>query len=152
MDSFLWSKFWQSFIPLFLLSGSMLLIGNLILGVHGALIQVSIFCMFVTTFALTALSLGMGAYFANFSGHNPMKIANTPGGILCIFISLVYMVLLTTIFSWPTYLHYKSTLFQVVFPLTEWVTTIILFIGLGIAASLIPMKMGLNALNGDLKV
>jgi ABC-2 type transport system permease protein len=151
MESVLWSKFWQSFIPLFLLSASMVAIGNVVLGVHIALFQVSLLCVLVVTLSLTSLSLGMGAIFADFTQQNPMKIANTPGGILCIFISLIFMVLMTTIFAWPTYLHYKSTLFQVVFPLTEWVTVVILFIALGIVVTVVPLKMGLRALNGDLK-
>lgn len=151
MDSFLWSKFWQSFVPLFALVGSMVVIGNLVLDVHSALIQVSLFCIFIVSLSLTALSLGLGAIFADFSQRNPMKIANTPGGILCIFISLVFMVLLTTIFGWPTYLHYKSTSFQAVYPLAEWITAVILFIALGLIAMLIPLKLGLKALNGDLR-
>ncbi len=152
MESFLWSKFWQSFLPLFALTGSMLTIGNLVLGVHPGLMQVSLFCIFIATFTLTSLALGLGAVFADFSSRNPIKIANTPGGVLCIFISLVLMVLLTTIFGWPTYLTYKATTFAVVFPLSQWVTAVIIFLGFGATASLITMKMGLKALNGDLKM
>ena len=121
------------------------------MGVHPALLQVSLLCIFIVAMSLTALSLGLGALYADFSQRNPMKIANTPGGVLCIFISLIFMVLLTTIFAWPTYLHYKTTNFQTIFPLSEWVTTIILFIALGIVATLLPLKMGLKALNSDLK-
>ncbi len=152
MESFLWSKFWQAFIPLFALSGSMLVIGNMVLGVHAALLQASLLCIFIITIALTAISLGMGALHADFSQSNPMKIANSPGGMLCIFISLVFMIMMTTIFAWPTYLHYKSMTFQAVFPLSEWTTSVIIFIALGVVATLIPLKMGLNALNGDLKM
>ncbi len=152
MESFLWSKFWQYFVPLFLMTGSMLTIGNYALRVHSALFQVSLICILVVTLSLTALALGLGAFFANFSQRNPMKIANTPGGILCIFISLTFMVLLTTIFGWPTYLHYKTTTFQAIFPLTEWITTVILFMALGLVAMAIPLKIGLKALNRDLKI
>ena len=151
MESFLWSKFWQSFIPLFFLVGTMVVVGDLIVGVHSALFQVSLLCIFIVAMSLTALSLGLGALYADFSQRNPMKIANTPGGVLCIFISLIFMVLLTTIFAWPTYLYYKATNFQMVFPLSEWVTTVILFIALGIVATLLPLKLGLKALNSDLK-
>jgi ABC-2 type transport system permease protein len=152
MDSFLWSKFWQAFIPLFFLTGTMVAAGNLVLDVHMGLFQVSLLCIFIVTFSLTALALGLGAHFADFSQRNPMKIANTPGGILCIFISLVFMVLMTTIFGWPTYLHYKSTGFLAIFPLSEWITAVILFIAFGVLATLIPLKIGLKALNADLKI
>lgn len=152
MDAFLWSKFWQAFVPLFFLAGTMVAVGNLVLGVDWGLFEVSMLAIFVISFAITALALGLGAVFADFSQRNPMKIANTPGGILCIFISLVFMVLLTTIFAWPTYLHYKFTTFAVVFPLTEWITATILIIALGILATLIPLKLGLKALNGDVKI
>jgi len=151
MEVFLWSKFWQSFIPLFILTGSMLSIGNWVLHVDPALFQASLICVFVATFALTAMALGLGALFADFTAQNPMKIANTPGGILCIFLSLVFMVLMTTIFGWPTYLTYKATRFQALFPLSEWTTAVILFIAFGIMGSLIPMMIGLKALNRDLK-
>lgn len=150
MESLLWSKFWQAFIPLFFLSGSIVFIGDLVIGVDSGLIQVSLLSIFILTFALTAFSLGLGAAYADFSQRNPMKIANTPGGILCIFISLVFVILLTTIFGWPTYLHYKFTTFSGIFPLSEWITAIILYISLGIIATLIPMKLGLKALNSDL--
>ncbi|MBU1652376.1 hypothetical protein KKA00_09155 [bacterium] len=152
MEVFLWSKFWQSFIPLFILTGSMLTIGNWVLHIHPALFQASLICVFFATFSLTALALGLGALFADFTASNPMRIANTPGGILCIFISLVFMVLMTTIFGWPTYLTYKASTFTALFPLSEWTTAVILFIAFSILGTLIPLMIGLKALNRDLKV
>ncbi len=151
MEGLIWVKFWQAFVPLFFLVGSMVAVGNFALHVHSGLWQVSLFAIFVAAFSMTALALGLGAAFADFSQRNPMKIANTPGGILCIFISLVFMVLITTVFAWPTYLHYKFTRFLVIFPLTEWVTATILITALGIVLTIIPLKLGLKALNADLK-
>ena len=152
MDSLLWSKFWQSFLLLFFLAGSMVVVGGLALQVHSALIQLSLLAVLVVCFSMTALSLGLGALYADFSQRNPMKIANTPGGVLCIFLSLVFVVLITTIYAWPTYLHYKFTRFAVVFPLTEWISAIIMIIAMGLLLTIIPMKIGLKALNRDLKV
>ncbi|TKJ38423.1 hypothetical protein CEE37_12965 [candidate division LCP-89 bacterium B3_LCP] len=152
MESFLWSKFWQAFLPLIFLSSSMVIIGNLVLGVDTGLQQVSLLSIIIITISLTSVSLGLGAIFADFSQRNPMKIANTPGGILCIFISLTFVVLLTTVFAWPAYLHYKFTTFQGIFPLNEWITAIIIYIALGVVATLLPLKLGLKALNSDLKV
>ncbi|MCX6639681.1 MAG: hypothetical protein NTW14_04255 [bacterium] len=151
MDSFLWSKFWQAFIPLLIMVGSMIVVGDIALKVDRGLFQVSLLCAIVATFSLTAISLGMGAVYANFSQRNPMKIANTPGGILCIFLSLVLTVLMTSIFGWPTYLHYKYTTFAIIFPMDAWVTAVIIFLAIGILATLWPLKMALNALNRDLK-
>lgn len=152
MESFLWSKFWQAFIPLLFLSATMITFGNVVLNVDAGLFQVSLLSIFIVTLSLTSISLGMGALFADFGQRNPMKIANTPGGILCIFISLVFVVLLTTIFAWPTYLYYKFATFQGIFPLTEWTTSVVIYIALGIVATLLPLKFGLKALNADLKI
>ncbi|RJP77091.1 MAG: hypothetical protein C4524_08765 [Candidatus Zixiibacteriota bacterium] len=151
MDTLIWAKFWQAFLPLFFLAGTVVAVGDIILGVHSGLTQVSLLVIFVVTFSLTALALGLGAVFADYSQANPMKIANTPGGILCIFISLVFSVLVTTIVAWPAYQHYKFTQFQAIFPLTEWVTAVIMIIALGLLLTVIPLKLGLAALNSDLK-
>jgi ABC-2 type transport system permease protein len=152
MESFLWSKFWQAFLTLAFLAVTMVSFGNMVLDVDAGLFQVSLLSIVIVTLSLTSISLGMGAVFANFTQRNPMKIANTPGGILCIFISLVFVVLLTTIFAWPTYLYYKFATFQGIFPLNEWTTSIIIYIALGVVATLLPLKFGLKALNADLKI
>jgi ABC-2 type transport system permease protein len=152
MESVLWSKFWGAFSPLFFLSGSMVLIGNISLGIPLGMTEASLLAIFVVSFSMTALALGLGAVFADFSQRNPMKIANTPGGILCILISLVFMVLITTIFAWPTYLYYKFTGYHTVYPLNAWTTSTIIIIALGIVMTIFPLKLGLKALNADLKV
>jgi ABC-2 type transport system permease protein len=151
MESVLWSKFWGAFLPMFFFSGSMVLFGDLCLGVHPGLIEASILAIFVVSFSMTALALGLGAVFADYSESNPMKIANTPGGILCILLSLAFMVLVTTIFAWPTYLYYKFSDYHTMYPLKEWTTATIIILALGIVMTVFPLKLGLHALNADLK-
>jgi ABC-2 type transport system permease protein len=151
MESVLWSKFWSAFFPLFFFSGSMVFVGGLAAGIPLGLIEASVLVIFVVSLSMTALALGLGAVFADFSQRNPMKIANTPGGILCILLSLAFMVLITTIFAWPTYLYYKFTGYHHVFPLTEWITATIIILAMGIVMTILPLKLGLRALNADLK-
>jgi len=152
VESLIWVKFWQAFVLIFCLAGSMVGLGDWILHVHPGLFQVSLLAIFFVCFFMTGFALGMGAIYADFSQRNPARIANSPGAILCVFLTLLFAVLVTTIFAWPTYLHYKFTTFVVVFPLSEWITTTTLIIALGIALTLIPLRMGLRALNADLKV
>jgi ABC-2 type transport system permease protein len=150
MDSFLWAKFWEAFLPVFLLTGSMVIVGNVVLQIHLGIFLASLISIFLATFMLTALALGSGAAFARFRNGHPAQIANSVGGAFSLFLGLTTATLICVIFAWPTYLYYKFTTFAVIFPLTEWITTTILMVALGITLSLFPMRIGLKALHRDL--
>ncbi|MFH1861236.1 MAG: hypothetical protein ABH878_00350, partial [bacterium] len=151
MESFLWSKFWQVFLPIYFIAASTVILVNLTLVVDVGLFLVSLICLLVVVLVTTAMALGLGAIFADYRQTNPMKIANSLGGIFCIFICLACVVFFLAIFGWPVYLHYKSTCYTAVFPLSEWITATILFLASGIVLTFLPLKLSLLALNSDLR-
>jgi ABC-2 type transport system permease protein len=152
LENLLWVKLWAALSPVFFLTGSMVVVGDMVLQVPTGLFLASVLAIFLASLTLTSMALSLGAAFSRFGDRHPAQISNTPGGAYCLFLCLTTATLICVIFAWPIYLHYKFTGFYVVFPLTEWITATILIIALGILLTIFPMKIGLRALHRDLIV
>jgi len=152
MENLLWTKLWGAFFPVLFMTGSMIIVGNAVLRVPPGLFMASIIAIFLSSLTMTAMSLSLGAAFSRFGDRHPAQIANTPGGAYCLFLCLTTATLICVIFAWPVYLYYKFTGFYVIFPLTEWISSTILIIALGILLTIFPMKIGQRALYRDLIV
>jgi len=152
LENLLWVKLWEALIPVFFLTGTIVVVGNIVLRAPLGLFLASVLAIFLASLTLTSMALSLGAAFSRFGDRHPAQIANTPGGAYCLFLCLSTATLICVIFAWPVYLHYKFTGFYVIFPLTEWISSTILIIALGILLTLFPMKIGLRALHRDLIV
>ena len=106
------------------------------------------FGIFLMSISLTSLATGLGSIFPSFAEPNPGKIASSGGGMICALISLIYVALSTLALAFPTY-HYMSFLIgqRATFPVAEVVVGATILLLINIAATVIPLKLGLRAMD-----
>jgi ABC-2 type transport system permease protein len=143
-DTFVWEKYWVSWFASFLITESLMIFSCFILRVSAFLTLVSLGTIFLMSFALTSLAVGLGALTPNFREDNPARIANGLGGTLDVILSLIYLGLVIALEAIPVYLHETGALrllrgFYAFVPVY-----IVLLGGLNILAIVLPMHFGLR--------
>src|SRR5690606_21117032 len=123
---------------------SLLCLSNWVLKVEWYLQMLSVGVAIIMAFALSSLSVGLGAYFPNFREDNPARIANGVGGTLNAILSMLYIGITVGMLSWPMH-HVLNEgwpwLAQRGLYAMLYVGTVI---GLQIAALIVPMTLGLR--------
>ncbi|MCE5248788.1 hypothetical protein LLG96_01070 [bacterium] len=100
----------------------------------------------VMSIGLTCISVGLGAAFPDFSERNPSRIATSPGGILTIVLSLIYIGMMMTLLAVPLY---RYTVFLVSggeYPEKAIIVSLVLGVILNAAAIVVPLKIGARML------
>ena len=92
--SLLWCKYLIFFPPFLLFSQLLVYFSNKILQVPDFFLYLSMANIFVISFALTGLAIGIGALIPSFKSDNPSQIAVGPGGVLYMLLSFVYLGLM----------------------------------------------------------
>ena len=96
---------------------------------------------------LVAISTGFGAAFPEFNEPDPSKIASGMGGFLAIATSLVYIAALTACFGRACYLYLQHRYQGIAIEWGGIVTMSITAIVLTLIAIIVPLRMGLRAMN-----
>jgi ABC-2 type transport system permease protein len=109
---FLLEKFFVFLVPLLILAETLIVISNILLGVNGYMMMLSVVTIFLITIGLTGLGVGMGAIYPKFINENPAQIAMSIGGILYMIFSLVYIGVTIVLEAWPVYLYFSQQLFR----------------------------------------
>ncbi|HTU24607.1 MAG TPA: hypothetical protein VMF30_04375 [Pirellulales bacterium] len=145
-DAILWSKFlfaaMISLIPcslLILLSDAMLQITWMVIAVH------QLVCVILCV-GLSGIAVGLGATIPDLREQSPSKIAAGFGGTLNLVLSAIYILLVVLLTALPCH-------FFLVWRESSWAATwlaalllgTLLSLGIGVAATLVPMRMGLAA-------
>jgi ABC-2 type transport system permease protein len=123
---------------------SLLCFSNWVLRVDLFLQAISIATAVIMAFALSSLSVGLGAFFPNFREDNPARIANGVGGTLNAIVSMLYIGFTVGMLSCP--MHYLLTVGW------SWlaergiqaVLFVALFVVIQISALIVPMMLGLR--------
>ncbi|MDP8228244.1 MAG: hypothetical protein P9M15_02185, partial [Candidatus Electryoneaceae bacterium] len=89
---------------------------------------------------------GMGALFPDFRSESPMRIASTPGGVLTVLISLLYVGLMGAILAWPTQGYFYYILGQGPLPFGRALQALGLLAGLNALVLLLPVSQGRQSL------
>lgn len=103
-------KFVLSFTTLFLISISLILIANYNLNVKGIFFNITLFIISVATFTMVTISLGLGAYFANFHQEYYLKAVESLGGFITLTFNFGYTFLTTLLFAAITHLYFTGRL------------------------------------------
>jgi len=103
LRALLWSKFWMNFIPLLFLGGVLIFCSNLLLKVPGWMMILSLITMFLMTFGIAAIGVGLGALYPNFNYENAAEIPTSFGGAVCMIISIGFIGIAVMIVAWPIY-------------------------------------------------
>jgi ABC-2 type transport system permease protein len=103
LRALLWSKFWLNFVPLLILGELLIFCSNLLLKVPNWMMILSLVTMFLMTFGITAVGIGLGALYPNFNYENAAEIPTSFGGAVCMICSMGFIGLIVMIVAWPIY-------------------------------------------------
>jgi ABC-2 type transport system permease protein len=149
LRALLWSKFWLNFVPLLFLGELLVFLSNLLLRVPSWMMTLSLVTVFLMTFGITAIGVGVGALYPKFNYDNAAEIPTSFGGALCMIFSIAFIGLSVLIEAWPIYLlameglhpgRLKVPQFWVIAPSLAAVAA------LTVAAVTVPLRLGLKHL------
>jgi hypothetical protein len=86
-----WSKFWLVFVPLLLLGELLIFLSNLLLHVPSWMMVISLITVFLMTFGITAIGIGLGALYPNFNYENAAEIPTSFGGAIAMILSVAFI-------------------------------------------------------------
>ncbi len=141
-----WEKFILAFIVFFLLAELVAVISNGILSQSTQMVMLTAFGIFLMSISLVSLNVGLGILFPNFEELNPMRIASSGGGMIAALLSLFYVGLTVLIIAIPTYRYTSYLTFGDAFSNIEIFAALFALIIVNGGATLIPLKLGLNAI------
>ena len=103
LRALVWSKFWMVFIPLLFLGELLVFLSNLLLHVPSWMMVLSLITVFLMTFGITAIGIGLGALYPNFNYENAAEIPTSFGGAIAMILSVAFIAIAVTIEAWPVY-------------------------------------------------
>jgi ABC-2 type transport system permease protein len=109
MHDFLWSKFWTGLMPVLLLTETLTVAANELLGVDPFLKSVAAVAILFLSFALVGLATGLGARYPRFTADNPSEVAGSYGGVAFMVVAVLIVIAIIALVGWPstTYLYYQ---------------------------------------------
>lgn len=142
---FLWSKFWSSLIPLLVLAEILIVLSNVLLKVTPFMMGLGIVTVFMMTFGITALGIGLGAVYPKFRHENVAQIPTGFGGIVYMLVTMLFIGVVITFEAWPVYKIFMAKTMGFTIKPSGWFTialsfAIVLFVN--ILAIILPMRIG----------
>jgi ABC-2 type transport system permease protein len=152
MRSFLWGKFWSSLFPLLVLAEFLVVASNWLLNVSPFMMGLSVGTIFLATFGITGLGVGMGALYPRFQVENVAHISSGFGGMLYMIMTIGFIGAVVILEALPVYVVLHSKFFR--YSIQTWQYGAMgisfgLLLALMWAAFWIPMRRGLVALEVD---
>ena len=103
LRALVWSKFWLVSVPLLLLGELLIFSSNLLLHVPSWMMVISLVTVFLMTFGITAIGIGLGALYPNFNYENAAEIPTSFGGAIAMILSVAFIAVAVMIEAWPVY-------------------------------------------------
>jgi ABC-2 type transport system permease protein len=104
----LYQKFWMSVIISLVITEILIITSNRMLGVSGIMMSASLWTVFIMSFALVGLSVGLGASFPDFKSENPARIVSGFGGTLTLILSIGSILITMGLLIFPFQLFLKG--------------------------------------------
>ncbi|MFH0765948.1 MAG: hypothetical protein V2A61_05980 [Calditrichota bacterium] len=141
-----WEKFFLAFVVFMGLCEMIVFFSNHVLHTTGAMMILTTAATFMMGAALTGLAIGMGALFPDFKDESPMRIASTPGGVLTVVISLIYVGIMVAILAWPAKGYFLYLVGRGQFPAGRALVALIGVVLVNALILLLPVKFGHRAI------
>ncbi|MFC1560983.1 hypothetical protein ACFL4V_00745 [Candidatus Latescibacterota bacterium] len=135
-------KFIFSFVAFFVIAESVGFVSSSLLKIEGLYRTLTFGGIFLMSITLSCIAVGLGATFPDFSERNPSKIVSSPGGILTILISLIYIGFMMTMLAIPAYKYTQYLVVGGIFPRIELVISIIFISLINVIMIIVPLLMG----------
>jgi ABC-2 type transport system permease protein len=103
-------KFILSFTGLFIISELLISVSNYMLKVEDIFFNITLFILFISTFTMVSISLGLGAYFADFKQEYYLKAVESLGGFVTLVTNFGYAFLTVFLFGTITHLYFSGKL------------------------------------------
>ena len=110
LRDFLWSKFWTGLVPILILTESLIIAGNELLGVDPFLKRMSAVAIVFMAFALVGLGTGLGARYPRFAADNPSQVAGSYGGVAFMIVAVLFILVMIVLLGWPSSVYLFSQL------------------------------------------
>lgn len=149
LRSFLWAKFWSSILPLLALAEVLAVLSNVLLKATPFMMGLSIITVFLMTFGIASLGIGLGAIFPRFRYENVAQIPTGFGGIVYMLITMIFIGVVVTLEAWPVYRIFMAQTAGGALPRSGWIGIIASFgmvIIINMLMIILPMKIGLKRL------
>lgn len=149
LEDFLWAKFWSSLLPLLALAEILIVLSNTLLQVTPFMQYLGIATVFMMTFGIVALGVGLGAVFPRFKHENVAQIPTGFGGIVYMLLTMLFIGLVIALESWPVYRIFIAQTLGGHISFSGWVTIILSFaavLAVNCMAIFLPIKAGLKRL------
>jgi ABC-2 type transport system permease protein len=149
LKALLWSKFWLNLLPLLFLGEFLVFFSNLMLRVPNWMMLLSLITVFLMTFGITAICVGVGATYPKFTYDHVAEIPTSFGGAICMIFSIGFIGLIVVVEAWPIYLLTSRALSSGGSPASiAWVIapSLSAAIALTLVAVVVPIKKALKSL------
>ncbi len=107
LNDFLWSKFWTSLVPLFVMTEALTVAGNEFLGVDPFLKVTAAGAIVFLSIALVGLAIGMGARHPRF-GASATEAAGSYGGVAFMTQAVLLVLVTIVLLGWPSSMYLWS--------------------------------------------
>jgi ABC-2 type transport system permease protein len=138
-------KFLSSFVVFLIFTEGIGIVSVWLLALEDIYRILTFWVIFLMSITLSSIAVGLGAMFPDFSERNPSKIVSSPGGILTVAVSLVYVAVMMAIIAVPAYRYTIYLVSGGVFPRTELIVSVVLAIILNFILIVVPLRLGANA-------
>lgn len=146
-ERILFGKLALSFMTSLLISESLILLSSVMLKTPLSLALLHAVALFGICLGLSGLSVGLGALYPNFSEDNPSKIVSGFGGTLNLVVSLTFVLAVLAAQAVPCFYYFGRGVLTGPEFRTVIIQSMAGIAALSLAACLIPVGMGLRALN-----
>jgi ABC-2 type transport system permease protein len=117
MHDFLWSKFWTALVPVLLFTEALTMAANELLGVDPFLKVVAVGGIFLLSFALVGLAIGLGARYPRFAA-DATQAAGSYGGVMFMIAAVALIIVTIVLIGWPSSMYLIAKTGQFRFRLT----------------------------------
>jgi len=149
IKDFLRAKFWSSLLPLLVLSELLIVLSNSLLKVTPFMMILGIVTVFLMTFGITSLGIGLGAVFPRFRHDNVAQIPTGFGGIVYMLVTMLFIGIVIIFEAWPAYKIFLAQTMGSRITLSGWISisaSFALVLAVNVIALVLPMKIGYNRL------
>ena len=149
LRALLWSKFWVNFVPLLILGELLIFFSNLLLKVPSWMMTLSLVTMFLMTFGIAAVGVGLGALYPNFNYENAAEIPTSFGGAVCMIFSMGFIGLAVMIVAWPIYTLSMRDFLRGGFYIPEYsviAPSLLIVLALTTVTVVVPLRLGIRHL------
>ncbi len=143
--AFLWIKFGIYYLPLLVLTETLIVVTNILLNVTPFMMGLSVLTIFSMVPGIVALGIGLGALNPNFRTENPAQAVTGFDGLLFMLFSTAFIGAVLTLQAGPVYHYFMAQLRGRPLPphWPLWATTAgLIGLTLCILAAYVPMRLG----------